>query len=168
MAEERVYVIPLRKARRASRNRRSARAAKLVREFLQRHMKTENVKLSEELNRKLWERGAKRTPSRVRVRAVPKEDGSVEAILAEGKLTKDEIEAAEKKPKEKPEAPAGKQGQPEETSTAEEAPEPEPKPEEAPKGEAKPEEKPKAEEAPKEEPKEENPEESGDKKEENK
>ena len=100
MPEERVYVIPLRKAKRAKRNRRSARAVKLVREFLQRHMKTEEVKLTDELNRKLWERGAKHTPSRVRVRAVPKEDGSVEAILAEGKITRDEVEAAEKKPEE--------------------------------------------------------------------
>ena len=105
MPEERVYVIPLRKAKRARRNRRSARAVKLVREYLKRHMKTEEVKLTDELNRKLWERGAKHTPSRVRVRAVPKEDGSVEAILAEGKITRDEIEAAEKKPEEEKKAP---------------------------------------------------------------
>lgn len=85
MPEERIYVIPLRKAKRARRNRRSARAAKLVREFLQRHMKSEEVKLGDDINRKLWERGAKRPVPRIRVKAVKKDDGSVEASLAGGK-----------------------------------------------------------------------------------
>ncbi len=85
MAEERIYTIPLRKAKRARRNKRSARAAKLVREFLLRHMKAEEVKLNDEINRKLWERGAEHPVPRIRVRAVKKDDGSVEAFLAGGK-----------------------------------------------------------------------------------
>ncbi len=152
MPEERVYVIPLRKAKRARRNRRAARAVKIVREYLQRHMKTEEVKLTDELNRKLWERGAKHTPSRVRVRAVPKEDGSVEAILAEGKITRDEVEAAERKPEEekKPEKPEEK---PKAEEKAPEKPEEKPKPEK--KAEKPPKEKKPKKEKPKEEPAEE-------------
>ncbi|HID31557.1 MAG TPA: 50S ribosomal protein L31e, partial [Desulfobacterales bacterium] len=53
MPEERIYTIPLKKAKKARKYRRSSRAAKLVREFLQRHMKTERVKLNEGLNRLL-------------------------------------------------------------------------------------------------------------------
>jgi large subunit ribosomal protein L31e len=41
------------------------------------------VKIDESLNRKVWSRGAKKPPSRVRVRAVKKEDGSVEVFPAE-------------------------------------------------------------------------------------
>ncbi|MEA1905168.1 MAG: 50S ribosomal protein L31e [Candidatus Hadarchaeota archaeon] len=82
MPEERIYTIPLRKVKRARRYRRSSRAAKLVREFLQRHMKAEEVKLNEELNQELWKRGAERPMSRIRVRAVKQDDGSVEAFPA--------------------------------------------------------------------------------------
>jgi large subunit ribosomal protein L31e len=79
--EERIYVIPLRAAKRVPKRKRSARAARVVREFLRQHMKSEQIKLDEALNRKLWERGAEKIPSRVRVRAVKQDDGSVEASL---------------------------------------------------------------------------------------
>jgi large subunit ribosomal protein L31e len=84
MPEERVYVIPLRSAtQKAKRKKRTPRAVKTVREFLKRHMKSENVKIGEDLNRKLWERGIERTLPRIRVKAVKQDDGSVEASLAE-------------------------------------------------------------------------------------
>lgn len=82
MPEERIYVIPLGKAKRATRNRRARMAMKLVREFLRRHMKSEEIKLDQGLNRKLWEHGAEHPPSRIRVRAVKQDDGSVEASIA--------------------------------------------------------------------------------------
>ena len=83
MPEERIYVIPLRDAKRAPRHRRVPRAVKIVREFLKRHMKSEQIKFNEGLNRKLWERGIEHNVPRVRVRAVKADDGSVEAFLAE-------------------------------------------------------------------------------------
>jgi large subunit ribosomal protein L31e len=84
MPEERIYVIPLRAAiQRARRKKRAPRAVKVVREFLQRHLKSEEVKISEDLNRKLWERGIEKTLPRIRVKAVKQDDGSVEASLAE-------------------------------------------------------------------------------------
>ena len=83
MPEERIYVIPLRGTKKAPRHRRVPRAVKIVQEFLRRHMKSEQIKLNEELNRKLWERGIEHSMSRVRVRAVKADDGSVEAFLAE-------------------------------------------------------------------------------------
>ena len=46
-------------------------------------VKEETIKLNEELNQKLWERGIEHVISRVRVRAVKADDGSVEAFLAE-------------------------------------------------------------------------------------
>lgn len=82
MPEERIYVIPLGEARRATRNRRARMAAKLVREFLERHMKSKEIKLDQGINSKLWERGAEHPPSKIRVRAVKQDDGSVEASIA--------------------------------------------------------------------------------------
>jgi large subunit ribosomal protein L31e len=83
MPEERIYIIPLRRAKDSPRNRRVSRAVKIVQEYLKRHMKSDKIKLNEELNQKLWERGIKNVIPRVRVRAVKADDGSVEAFLAE-------------------------------------------------------------------------------------
>jgi large subunit ribosomal protein L31e len=83
MPEERIYVISLRKARRSPRNRRTPTAVKLVREFLRRHMKSGEIKLDQKLGSRLWECGAEHPPSKIRVRAVKKENGSVEASVAE-------------------------------------------------------------------------------------
>jgi len=84
MPEERIYVIPLRAAvQKARRHKRTPRAVKTVREFLKRHMKSDDVKINVDLNRKLWERGIEKTLPRIRVKAVKQDDGSVEASLAE-------------------------------------------------------------------------------------
>ncbi len=83
MVEERIYVIPLREAKEKPRYKRASKAIDLIREFLRRHLKAERIKIDEGLNRKIWSRGAKKPPSKVRVRAVKKDDGSVEVFLAE-------------------------------------------------------------------------------------
>ncbi|MEW6593023.1 MAG: 50S ribosomal protein L31e [Candidatus Hadarchaeota archaeon] len=83
MPDEKIFVIPLREAKKTVRYKRAGRAAKVVREFLKRHMKSDEIKLDVALNNKLWERGIKKPPSKVRVRAVKEEDGSVKASLAE-------------------------------------------------------------------------------------
>lgn len=83
MPEERIYIIPLREVKNVTFGKRTQRAVKIVQEFLKRHMKSDDIKLDQALNRKLWERGANKVPPRIRVRAVKKDDGSVEAFLAE-------------------------------------------------------------------------------------
>ncbi len=83
MPEERIYVVPLREVREKARYKRAAKAMDLIREFVERHMKTERVRIDGGLNKKVWARGAKKPPSRVRIRAVKKEDGSVEVFSAE-------------------------------------------------------------------------------------
>lgn len=83
MPEERIYVIPLREAKLVPRHRRTRQAAKLVREFLKKHMKSDEIKLDQGLNSKLWKRGGKHPPPRIRVKAVKQDDGTVEASLAE-------------------------------------------------------------------------------------
>lgn len=83
MPEERIYTIPLRRAKETSRGRRTPKSVRLVIQFLKRHMKSDKISLDEQLNQKLWERGIKKPPSRIRVRAVKEDDGSVNAFLAE-------------------------------------------------------------------------------------
>ncbi len=83
MSEERIYVIPLREVKKKARYKRASRAVKVIKDFLKKHMKTESVRIDEDLNKRIWERGAQKPPARIRVRAVKKDDGSVEAFLAE-------------------------------------------------------------------------------------
>jgi large subunit ribosomal protein L31e len=79
---ERVYIIPLRKAKKKPRSRRASAGVKIIREYLVRHMKSEDVKLDNSLNEKIWERGIHHTPSKVKVRAI-KSEGVVRASLFE-------------------------------------------------------------------------------------
>jgi len=83
MPEEKIYVIPLRDAKRVSEYKRAGSTAKIVRKFLSKHMRSEDIKLDNSLNSKLWERGMKSPPSKIRVKAVKEDDGSVVASLAE-------------------------------------------------------------------------------------
>ncbi|MEW5996892.1 MAG: 50S ribosomal protein L31e [Candidatus Micrarchaeota archaeon] len=106
MAElERIYTIPLGKAYDYSRVRRARRAVKIVRSFLSRHMKAEDVKISEKANELLFRRGMQKPPRKVKMRAV-KEAGVVRAYLIDEKPEeKKEAKKEEKKGKEPEEAP---------------------------------------------------------------
>ena len=69
-AEERIYIVPLRKAKyRAPRTKRAAKAMRFLRRFISKHMKADKVKITQRLNERLWERGISYVPSRLKVRA---------------------------------------------------------------------------------------------------
>jgi large subunit ribosomal protein L31e len=81
---ERIYTIPLRrKTVKTVKYKRSSKAIKLVKEFLKKHMKSEEVKLSKELNEYVWAKGIKNPPARVKVKAVKDESGVVTATITE-------------------------------------------------------------------------------------
>ncbi len=65
--EERVYTINLGKVTLAPDNRRAKRAVNMIREFAIRHMKSEEVKIDEELNEIIWSRGIRSPPRKIRV-----------------------------------------------------------------------------------------------------
>ncbi len=65
--EERVYTINLGKVTLAPDNRRAKRAINMIREFAIRHMKSEEVKIDEELNKVIWSRGIRSPPRKIRV-----------------------------------------------------------------------------------------------------
>jgi len=70
----RIYTVPLRDAWKASRKRRAERAINLLRSFAMRHMKSDKVKISEEVNELIWERSIQR---RIKVLMEKDEDGVV-------------------------------------------------------------------------------------------
>ena len=61
--------------------RRAKKAVTVVREFLQQHMKSDNVKLGKYLNLKIWEHGIKNPIQRVTVVAKKDDKGIVTAEL---------------------------------------------------------------------------------------
>jgi large subunit ribosomal protein L31e len=95
IVEERIYTIPLRRAWIAPRKKRAPRAVRIVKSFVQRHMKVEpevkgeeeeegRLVVSNEVNERLWSRGIEKPPRNIRVRAVKDKEGVVTLYLAEG------------------------------------------------------------------------------------
>ncbi|MFW9962413.1 MAG: 50S ribosomal protein L31e [Candidatus Sifarchaeia archaeon] len=83
--DERIYTVPLRKAYwTGTRLRRSNRAVRVLREFVERHMKPEELLIQPEVNERIWARGIQKPPRRVRIRATKNSDNLVRVYLAEG------------------------------------------------------------------------------------
>ncbi len=80
---EHIYIIPLRDVKRSPRWKRANTAVKDIRKFLEKHMKSEDVKIDRTINEHIWERGSQKPPSKIRVRAMKFEDGQVQAELAQ-------------------------------------------------------------------------------------
>lgn len=79
---ERTLTINVRKAViKVPKYRRAKKAVTAVREFLQQHMKSDNVKLGKYLNLKLWEHGIKNPAMRITVVAKKDDKGAVTAEL---------------------------------------------------------------------------------------
>ncbi|MEM2147276.1 MAG: 50S ribosomal protein L31e [Candidatus Bathyarchaeia archaeon] len=99
IVEERFYTIPLAKAFIVPPNKRAAKAIRIIRDFVKRHMKLEAGKeegeeeeeaepkrliISNEVNEKVWSRGIEKPPRKIRIRAAKDKDGNVTVYLAEG------------------------------------------------------------------------------------
>jgi len=94
---ERTYVVPLRKGwLKASRYRRAKKAVNTLREFLVKHMKSDDVRLMPELNLEIWKHGMKNPPSRVKINVSKDDKGVVKAQLF-GKPMAQEVKEEKKK-----------------------------------------------------------------------
>lgn len=96
---EREYIIPLRKEfQKAPKYKRAKKTIKALKEFLAKHMKSDNIKLGKYLNLKVWEHGIKNPPHKVKVKVEKYDDGLVKAELvgAPVEKPKEEKKAAKK------------------------------------------------------------------------
>jgi len=80
---EREYVIPLRKVYFRQRTQRAARAIRLIRNFVIRHLKVESVIIDNAVNEYVWSRGIEKPPRRIKVKVVKTEDNIAKVYLAE-------------------------------------------------------------------------------------
>jgi large subunit ribosomal protein L31e len=83
ITEERVYTVPFREVKSAPKGRRSNKAVKILREFMIRHMKSEEIIIDPKVNEKIWERGIEKPPNKLKLKAIKTRDGVVEVLLAE-------------------------------------------------------------------------------------
>jgi large subunit ribosomal protein L31e len=88
----RVYTINLGKAWLTPRYRRTDRVINMVREFAVKNMKSDEVKIDQDLSRHIWSRGKTNPPRKVRVKMVKDEDDLVTVSLYE-----EAVEMAEEK-----------------------------------------------------------------------
>jgi large subunit ribosomal protein L31e len=80
MSEEntaRIYTVNLSKAWDTPKYRRTDRVINIIKEFTQRHMQADKVKIDQDLNRHIWSRGKKNPPRKIRLRMVKEDDDTV-------------------------------------------------------------------------------------------
>ncbi len=86
IVEERIYTVPLGRAWIGPRRKHSPRAIRLLRGFIVRHMKADEdlIRITNEVNEKIWSRGIEKPPRKVRIRATRDTEGIVTVRVAEG------------------------------------------------------------------------------------
>lgn len=91
----RIYTINLSKAWLTPKHKRTDRVVNMIKEFAIKHMKSSQIKIDQELNRYIWEKGKTNPPRKVRVRIVKDDDDQVIVSLYEDIVN--ETEATELK-----------------------------------------------------------------------
>jgi len=78
VVEEKIYTIPIGKlGYTTDRGHRAPRAVRDVKKYVSRHMRADEVLISNEINEALWERGINKPPRKITVRAVKDKEGKV-------------------------------------------------------------------------------------------
>ena len=95
VVEEKTYTIPLGKALIMPPRKRAPRAMHMIRAYIVKHMKIPSraeeedeepptLRITKEVNERIWDRGIEKPPRKIRVRATKDKEGNVTVHLAEG------------------------------------------------------------------------------------
>jgi large subunit ribosomal protein L31e len=99
--EEKIFTINLRKnALKTPRWKKSNKASSTVREYLKRHMKAEDIKIGDSINKQIWSRGDQKPPVKIKIKAIKTDDDVVKAEMF-GHVFEEELKEEKKKPEEK-------------------------------------------------------------------
>jgi len=83
IVEERTYTIPFYpKLNSSPRTKRASKAVKMVRDYVMKHMKVEEVWIGQEVNEYIFKRGMQKPPRKITVRAEKGDDDIVAVYLA--------------------------------------------------------------------------------------
>ena len=96
---ERIYNVNLGKAWLVPRQKRTNKAITILRNFAKRHGKTEEVKISEDINEFLWVRGKRHPPRKIQIKLIKDKEGIVTVNNIKYKKTISEGKQSEKEDK---------------------------------------------------------------------
>lgn len=77
IVSEKTYTINLRDIWTIPRQKRSPKAIRAIKKYMKRHMKAEDIIISNEVNEQVWARGIQKPPRKLKVRAVKDKEGKV-------------------------------------------------------------------------------------------
>ena len=101
MVIERTYNVPLRNGFiNTAKYKKTKKATATLKEFLAKHMKSQNVLIGKNLNKALWQHGIKNPPHHIKVTVIKEDDGTVKAELIGFKFEHKKKEQKEKEQKE--------------------------------------------------------------------
>jgi large subunit ribosomal protein L31e len=75
VVEEKIYTFSFRKAWITPRGKRSPRVMRMLKDFVKRHTKSEEVLISNEVNELIWARGIQKPPRKLRIKVVKDKEG---------------------------------------------------------------------------------------------
>ena len=82
MVTERTYIVPLRRYWLiVPKYKRAKKAVSALRNFIIKHMKSEDILIGKKLNQAVWARGMKNPPHKIKITVVKDNDGLVKAEL---------------------------------------------------------------------------------------
>jgi large subunit ribosomal protein L31e len=78
IVSETLYTVPFRSAHLSKPHfKRTSKAVSFLISYLERHTKSDNIKISSELNQLIWARGPSKPPRRVQIKAIKDSEGKV-------------------------------------------------------------------------------------------
>src|SRR3982750_3724755 len=86
----RIYTINFSKAWLTPKHKRTDRVVNMIKEFAIKHLKSSQIKIDQDLNRYIWQKGKTNPPRKVRVRIVKDEDDQVIVSLYEDIVNENE------------------------------------------------------------------------------
>ncbi|HET9009999.1 MAG TPA: 50S ribosomal protein L31e, partial [Nitrosarchaeum sp.] len=96
---ERVYTINLGKALISVNSHRAPRAINMIKEFARHHMKTEDIRIEEDVAHQIWSKGVRSPPRKIRVRMSKTDEGYVlVSPYSDEKETKEPTKETKKEP----------------------------------------------------------------------
>lgn len=88
VVEEKMLTIPFGRVWVRPHRKRTPAAIRYLKAFVKRHMKGEEIKISNEINETVWSRGISKPPRKLRVKVVKDKEGSIIVYPAETKTLK--------------------------------------------------------------------------------
>ena len=100
--EERIYTINLRKRLlKIPRWKKSKKAVDIVKDFLKKHMKSDDIRIGKNMTEKIWEGGNQKPPNKIKIKAIKNDDNIIKAELWSSVLSEELREEKTKEEKKK-------------------------------------------------------------------